>query len=299
MAKTRQINRRLKAVGNIERITKTMQMIATARFQAALRVVTQSREYAQSITELVGELASAMPAGDDGAPLAHSLLRRAGGDHGRELLLVLTSQRGLCGAYNASVLRMAMAFLSKHSHRQIDLEVVGKKGMAYFRFNRIPVAIYHSQIADKPTYEDVEHLAQRYMAAFAAGTYDVVRVACMTFRTVAQQAPRIQRLLPLAYPTTSQRSEPQQRTAMVYYDFSPAPQTLLAELLPITVKTELFQCFNESVLSEHIARKVAMKNATDSGAKMGKQLKLRFNRARQTAITTELSEIIGGSDGVA
>jgi F-type H+-transporting ATPase subunit gamma len=109
----------------------------------------------------------------------------------------------------------------------------------------------------------------------------------------------VEQLLPLADPTVGQTGLLERRKARVEYDFSPDPKTLLAELLPVTVKTQLFQRFNEAVLGEHIARMVAMKNATDSAGKMSKQLKLRFNRARQAAITTELSEIIGGSAGLA
>ena len=298
MANTREIKRRIKAVANIQRITKTMQMIATARFQATLRMVTQSQAYAQKIGELVGELALTL-GGNQAQSIQHPLLRRGGTGGGRQLVLVITSQRGLCGGYNASVLRAAMAFLKQHDAQPIDLEVVGKKGIAYFRFNRVGVAVYHSQFTDKPAYQDVEQLAQRYMDAYTQGTYEAVRVAYMAFKTVGQQEPRVEQLLPLADPTAGQIGVSDRRRASVEYDFSPDPKTLLAELLPVTVKTQLFQRFNEAVLGEHIARMVAMKNATDSAGKMSKQLKLRFNRARQAAITTELSEIIGGSLGLA
>ena len=274
MAKTREIKRRMKAVGNIERITKTMQMIATARFQAALRVVTQSKAYAQKIRELVGELAAAQ-GGDEGS-VAHPLLRCAEAPQ-RHLLLVLTSQRGLCGAYNANVLRAAMAFRKDQKADKVDLEVVGKKGVAYFQFNAVPIAQHHDHIGDKPQFADVEALATRYIEAFTEGDYDGVHVAYMGFETVARQSgPHVS----------------------VDYDYSPDPESLLNELLPTTVKTQLFQCFNEAALGEHVARMVAMKNATDSAGKMKRELSLRFNRARQASITTELTEIISGAQSL-
>ncbi len=296
MAKTRQIKRRIKAVSNIERITKTMQMIATARFQAALRCVTQSQAYAQKIGELVGELASAL-GGGDGAQVSHPLLRTSSSEGGRQLLLVITSQRGLCGGYNANVLRAAMAFLRRHDQGSVDLEVVGKKGVAFFRFNQVPVATNHSQFTDKPQFDQVEQLAKHYMDAFIDGTYDAVHVAYMTFQSVARQSAAVEPLLPLSDPSAAAGApgSPKVPAPIVDYDFSPDPKTLLDALLPVTVKTQLFQRFNEAILGEHIARMIAMKNATDSAGKMRKQLNLKFNRARQAAITTELSEIISGS----
>lgn len=298
MAKAQEIKHQIKAVANIQRITKTMQMIATARFQATLRMVTQSQAYAQKIGELVGELASTL-GGNPLESVQHPLLRSGSVGEGRNLLLVITSQRGLCGGYNANVLRMAMAFLKDRKGAPVDLEVVGKKGVAYFRFNRVGVAVYHSQFSDKPAYQDVEQLAQRYMEAYIDGKYSAVHVAYMAFKTVGRQLPCVEQLLPLADPTAGQAGVPDQRKEQASYDFSPNPKVLLTELLPVTVKTQLFQRFNEAVLGEHIARMVAMKNATDSASKMSKQLKLRFNRARQAAITTELSEIIAGSAGLA
>ena len=294
MAKTREIRRRIKAVGNIQRITKTMQMIATARFQVALNVVTRSRAYATKIGELVGELVPSL-----GGRLDHPLLRHPEDEGGRVLLLVITSQRGLCGAFNANVLRQAMAFLRQHQGRGVDVEVVGKKGVAFLRFNGVPVAAVHGHITDRPAYADVEQLAERYIDRFSDGTYNGVYIASATFQTMARQTPGIGALLPLASPASSDPKTPGGAQAGVEYDFSPDPEALLNELLPITVKTQLFQRFNEAALSEHIARMIAMKNATDSAGKMSKQLKLRFNRARQAAITTELSEIIGGSAALA
>ena len=291
MPKTREIRGRMKAVANIKRITKTMQMIATAKFQASQRRVTASKPYSGKIAELVGELAAAINRAGGG--VSHPLLASPQPAVGRQLLLVLSSSRGLCGGYNGNVLRKAAGFLREQAEAggQTRLELVGKKGQSYFRFQGTKVDQFHSHFTDKPAYDDVEALAERYMAEFAEGQYDAVNVAYMAFETASRQTPTVRRLLPLEPPKVAEQG----KTAATEYEFSPQPDVLLNELLPITVKTTLFQCFNEAAVGEHIARMVAMKAATDAATKMGKDLTRVYNRARQAAITTELSEIIAGA----
>ncbi|MBI1337800.1 MAG: ATP synthase F1 subunit gamma [Phycisphaera sp.] len=287
MARTKQIKARIKAVGNIKRITKTMQMIATARFQAAQRRATATQPYSRKITELVGELASAV-----GSSVSHPLLRAESKASGKRLVLVITSNRGLCGGYNAGVLRAAMAYRRDHADTALDIELVGKKGQAFLKFNRVELAKYHSQFGDKPAFEEVERLANRYMQAFGDSEYDAVDVIYTAFHSMSNQKAEVMNLLPLEPP----KAEGQTRAAATTdYDFSPAPAELLNELLPITVKTRLFQAFNEATVSEQIARMVAMKSATDAAGKMGKELTRKYNRARQAAITTELTEVISGT----
>ncbi len=294
MAKVREIKGRMKAIGNIERITKTMKMIATVRFQSALRDATAARPYAQKVTDLVADLAKHCD-GDDGSAVMHPLLRRATGT-GRKLLLVLTSNRGLCGGYNARVLRAVNQHINESGGKDVDLEVVGKKGAAYFRFTGRTVAAVHTQFGDKPVYSEIEKLARQYMDKFTSGQYDSVSVAYMSFQSAARQTPQILTLLPLQDPKDGKSEADSEETGMVAdYEFSPFPQELLGELLPLSVKTQLLACFGEAVVSEHTARMVAMQNATDAAGKMGKRLTRSFNRARQAAITTELSEIIAGA----
>ncbi len=289
MAKTREIKGRMKAVGNIKRITKTMQLIANAQFQAASRRATGAKPYTQKIAELVAELAAAAAAASGAGD--QPLLRKPDPAVGRELVLVLTANRGLCGGYNANILRTAMHFFADNTDKRIDIEVVGKKGAGFFKFNKTAVSRIHSQFGDKPKFADVEALAKEYMARYGEGKYDAIRLIYMSFETMSRQKPVVMQLLPLEKPAADAGREKHP----VAYDFSPAPAQLLAELLPVTVKTRLFQSFNEAIVSEHIARMIAMKAATDAASKMGKALSRKFNRARQTAITTELTEIIGGT----
>ncbi len=297
MGKTREIKGRMKAVSNIRRITRTMQLIATARYQAAFRRVVASRPFTKKLSEMVGELSTALGSAADAASFSHPLLKPPATPTGRELLLVITSNRGLCGGYNGKVFHAARAHYLAHIDRQFDIELVGKKGLAILRFNKREPAAFHSQFGDKPAYDEVERLADRYMADFTAGKYDAVRVVYTAFQSAGRQTPVVMQLLPIEDPTRSRDDAKTQATAeaATEYDFSPDPQSLLHELLPMTVRTMLFQAFNEAILSEQIARMVAMKAATDAAGKMGKILTRQYNRARQTAITTELMEVISGA----
>jgi F-type H+-transporting ATPase subunit gamma len=290
MAKTREIKKRIKAVGNIRRITKTMQMIATAKFAQSQTRVTASKPYTQTIFELVGDLAGA--AGE----VSHPLLQE--GSAGPELTLIITSDRGLCGPYNGAVLRKVMAlFRETPSARAGLIELVGKKGAGALKFNKVPVAKQHA-IGDKPTYEQIQAIAEDYMARFTRKEVSKVRVVYMKFITAGRQVPEVLQLLPFdpsAAKPAAKPGEAPAAKASVNYEFSPDAATLLGELLPAAVKAVLFQALQEAVVSENVARMVAMKAATDNAGKMGKALTRKFNRARQTQITTELTEIISGA----
>ena len=289
-ANVREIKGRMKAVGNIERITKTMQMIATARFQAMQRRATAAQAYTQKIGEVVTELADSVGDLEGGS---NPLLTAPEDKAGKICLLVLTSNRGLCGGFNANLLRKAGNFLKSQQDNGLQLEVGAKKGNGFFKFSGQQVDIFHDQFeSDSPTFEEVNQIAERYMYEFTAGQYDAVHVVYMSFISMARQEPVVMQLLPMAKPKGSGEDKMHAETL---YDFSPEPVALLEELLPITVKTRLFQCFNETLVSEQLARMVAMKAATDSAGKMSKSLGRQYNRARQSAITTELSEIIGGA----
>jgi len=300
MGKTREIKKRIKAVGNIRRITKTMQMIATSKFSRAAAAATATKPYTEGLFELVTELAAT--AGD----MTHPLI--TGPADARkdapELTLVITSDRGLCGPYNASVLRAAMVhFRASETARppKGTLEVAGKKGMGFFRYNSTPVTTQH-QIGDKPTFEKIETLAQSYIDKFLAGEVSSVRVVYMKYYSAGRQAPEVIQLLPLkpvikpdAKTDFNNEVKAERSGFNIIYEFSPPAEDLLGDLLPATVKATLFQAFNDAIVSEHVARMVAMKGATENAGKMRKLFIRDFNRARQAQITTELSEIIAGA----
>ncbi|MCB9846984.1 MAG: ATP synthase F1 subunit gamma [Phycisphaeraceae bacterium] len=279
----------MKAVGNIKRITRTMQMIATAKFAAAQTRATAAKPYTEGVFKLVQELAAT--AGD----IDHPLISGPGGDISAkpELVLILTSDRGLCGPYNGGVLRLAMSHLRSLSV-PCETELVGKKGVAFLKFQGKPATRHHTHFGDNPHREEIEHLAQEYMDRFSAGELSAVRVVYTRFISAGKQSPEILQLLPLKPPSESGEGEKASGPGALY-EFSPEAGELLSELLPETVRTTLAQCFSDAIVSEHVSRMVAMKSATDAAGKMGKTLTRQYNRARQAQITTELTEIISGA----
>ncbi|HUU83425.1 MAG TPA: ATP synthase F1 subunit gamma [Phycisphaerae bacterium] len=287
MANPRVLVKRRKAVRNIRKITRTMQLIATARFQQTMARATASRPYAERITELVQELGGA------GGRVEHPLLAD-NPQADRSALLVVTSNRGLCGGYNSNLLRAANEHLA--GHESVDLHMVGKKGVAYFRFLGRPMARTVADFPDMPKFADVEPMAEEFMAQYRAGRYSAVHVVHMRYLSVASQVPACIQLLPVRREATAE-PEPAAE-AETQYDFSPPPAELLAELLPATVKVRLFQCFTDATVSEQVARMVAMKAATDAADDMIKLLSRHYNRARQSQITSELLDIIGGAEAL-
>jgi len=284
MAQIRAIRNRMTAVGTITRITKTMQMIATAKFTAALARAKDMRSYTDAIGNLVREVSGA--AGDYDSPLFC-----ATGESKKELLLVISSDRGLCGAYNSNVLRGALRHIRTVSAqgKTVEVEAAGKKAAAFFKFQKHdPVEKF--TLGDKPLFEDVARIADRYMDGFANGQWDTVRVAYMRFESNSKQVAEIIQLLPL-----SQDAGEEKEGTTANYDFSPSAEDILDDLLPRSVKTSLFQAFNDATVSEQIMRMIAMKAATENANDLGKDLRRDYNRARQAKITTELTEIISGA----
>jgi F-type H+-transporting ATPase subunit gamma len=299
MAKARAIVKRRKAVRNIRKITKTMQMIATAKFQKALKRAVGTKPYTRKVRELVGELAGNI--GDIEHPLLRNPAETKGTKTNRIAVVVISSDRGLAGAYNGSVLRASSAFIRQQeaAGKTIELYVSGKKGIAYFNFQKRPIAKRFDQFADQPKFADVDKVAEDFIQQFIDGKVDSVHVAYMNFITAATQKAEVITLLPLATPAAAGKTEGAKTIKKeTVYDFSPDPKSLLDELLPLTVKVALFQAFLDATTSENVARMVAMKSATDNADKMVKALTMRYNRARQSQITTELSEIMGGVEAM-
>ena len=289
MANRRVLVKRRKSVRNIRKITRTMQLIATARFQAAFNRAVATRPYTEKLAELVADLARAAGGVD------HPLLKTHD-EVPRSALVVLTSDRGLAGGYNANVLRVALGHLEELGSRGVasDVHMVGKKGIAYFRFLRRAVADQTSGIGDKPRFEQVEGIANALMDRFVRGEIAAAHVAYMKFLSAGQQRPVVVQLLPLK----PEAATGEAAAAPVEYEFSPEPRQLLDELLPATVRARLFQAFNDAAVSEQVARMVAMKAATDAAGDMIKALTREYNRARQTQITMELLDIVGGANAL-
>ncbi len=300
MANRRVLVKRRKSVRNIRKITRTMQLIATARFQAAHHRAMASRPYSDKLAELVGDLSRAAGSTD------HPLMRTHD-DADAGALVVITSNRGLCGGYNANVLRTAIEHIDAEAQGGSGVEVamVGKKGRNYFRFLGRETASELTELGDDPRFDQVEPLANDLIGRFEKGEIRSLHVAFMRFVSTSRQVPTLLQLLPLAAVGEPLKDAPGVAPAdgaapasAVEYEFSPDPKALLDELLPASVRMGLFQCFTDAVVSEQVARMVAMKAATDAASDMIKTLTRQYNRARQTHITMELLDIIGGAAAI-
>jgi F-type H+-transporting ATPase subunit gamma len=305
MAKARAIVIRRKAVQNIRKITRTMELIATARFKKALDRATEAEAYTRKIAELVADLGTTAQEVTHPLLVVHEPVQRS-------LLLVLTSNRGLAGGYNGNVVRIATRTFFDNQAEGIGtiLEVAGKRGINFFRFRRLPVDAGYTHYEDRPQYDDVEKLAERYIGLYVRGEIDRLDVAYTRFINSARQEAVVQTLLPMTTASVGEAgsSVRQARKAegaaaegtaargeRVPYEFLPDARSILEEIVPVSFKVRLFKCFLDAAVSEQIARMVAMRGATENADDMIKLLTRQYNRARQSQITRELSEIIGGA----
>jgi F-type H+-transporting ATPase subunit gamma len=293
---TRTLVTRRKAVRNIARITRTMELIATARFKKALDRATEAEAYTRKISELAADLSAS--AGD----ITHPLLKKRD-EVKTSLLLVLCSNRGLCGGYNASILREAMARLRQYAAEGVTpkVELSGRRAITYFRYQRIAAEATYTQFEEKPRFEEVEELANKYLGLFISGKVDRVEVAYQKFINVSRQTPVVETLLPLsgaAVETRQRGAQPAAPPKPVEYEFLPGAKDILEELLPVSFKVRLFKCFLDAAVSEQIARRVTMKSATENAEEMIKSISQLYNRARQARITKEIAEVIGGAEGL-
>jgi F-type H+-transporting ATPase subunit gamma len=295
MAKARAIVKRLKAVKNIRKITRTMELIATSRFKRAMDRASQAAAYTRKISEMVADLSKAS------LQISHPLLEDRP-EPKATILLVLTSNRGLCGGYNSGVLRQVMQRLrrDREAEETISLEVSGKRGINYLKFQGRPADRTYTHFEDKPTFAQVEELADRFIADFCSHKIDRLEIAYTKFESASRQAAVLERLLPIGTLEVepakgSQSSKDENEERLIEYEFLPSAEEILQQIVPAAFKARLFKCFLDAAVSEQIFRRVAMKAATENAGEMIGDLSQAYNRARQTQITSELSEIIGGA----
>lgn len=293
MSKARGILIRAAAIRNIRDVTRTVAMVASVRFQQTHKLSSSARPYTERLADLIGDIIVRCGAGQ----LRHPLLTEPETAE-NQVLLVITSNRGLCAGYNSAVLNIA-----EQRRRQlaeagcsVALHVIGKKGVEHFRFAGTPAAAEYPQIEDIPDFHEVCALADGYMSEFVSGKIDGLEVAYTQFVSAGEQRPVIGRILPLGQieppPAVARQAEP------VPYEIVPSPAELLAELLPATVRLRLYQYLVDAAVAEQIARIAAMRAATENAGEMLDELTRKHNRLRQAQITTELAEIIGGRAGL-
>ncbi len=294
MAKARALDKRRKSIRNIRKITRTMELIATARYKKAMDRATAATAYTDRITRLVSDLASA------GLEVSHPLLEPRP-ETRSATLLVLTANRGLCGGYNGNVQRMAYnrwnALKQEVPHTR--LEVSGKRGIGALKYRGVIADQTYTTFEDKTSFEEVEALANRFLEEYIAGKLDRLEVVYTKFYSVSKQSPIVETLLPLGSiggVGAADAASSGGRESM--YEFLPSAESILEEIVPASFKVKLFKCFLDAAVSEQIARMVAMKAATENAGDLIKQLSRSYNRARQSQITGEIMEIIGGVEAL-
>jgi F-type H+-transporting ATPase subunit gamma len=282
MAKGRELKGRIKSVENTRKITRTMEMVATSKMKRAQDRVVAARPFANSLTEVIAnlytpELAEAFP-----------LLRQPATTN-KAAVIILTSNRGLAGAFNANLLKEARALLGrlKESNVEPELHVIGKKGLGYFRYVNRAVASSRTDITDKPTAENAAQIADELIQRFASGDIDAVYIVYAKFQSALSTPPTTQTILPVTPP---ERTGPQPD-----YILLPSAEVILTQLLPSYVRNSVYKALVETAAGEQGARRTAMKNATDNAGEMLNVLRRTFNRARQAQITQEIAEIVGGA----
>jgi len=290
MANLRQLVNRRKAVRNIRKITRTMELIATARFKKAMDRAAAAEAYTRKIAEIASDLTSS------GGEASHPLLA-ARPIVKRSLILVIGSNRGLCGGYNGGVLRKAQERFRELNAASIpfDVEAAGKKPMGFLKYQRIPRWAEYVQFEDKPAYDQVEPIAEKYIDLFVSGKVDEVQVAYTKFLNASRQIAVIETLLPLGSVGEKKAAT---TAATVDYEFIPSASEILDAIVPVAFKQRLFKCFLDAAVSEQIARRVAMKAATENAADLITTITRQYNRARQAKITKEISELIAGAEAL-
>lgn len=288
MAKAREIKRRIRSVEKTRQITRTMEMVATSKLKRATDRVRGARPYAERLGEVIGRLV------DPELRERYPLLRQPETVQ-RAAVLLLTSNRGLAGAFNVNLIREARSLLERLRRDGVDVElhVVGRKGISFFRFQKEALATARTDIGDRPTADDAASLIDPVIEGFRDGRLDAVYVVYAQFRSAMSTPPAALRVLPVQAPdAAAEANGPGPRRN---YILSPSADQILDRLLPLYVRNSMYRALVETAAAEQGARRTAMKNATDNAGDMLDGLRRTYNRVRQGQITQEIAEIVGGA----
>lgn len=280
MANARDIRRRIRGVRNMQQITKAMKMVAASKLRKAQEKVIAARPYARQLQEVLARLAQ------DQADVTHPLLmerpvQRVG-------YIIITSDRGLCGGYNTNLIRMTNSSIAEETH-DVGLVAVGRKGRDFYRRGKIEIIAEFVGLGDNPSYGQAKEIAQEVISLYESGELDEVYLLYNEFVSAISQRPTRIKLLPIEKPKQVSNTE---------YIFEPSAEEILTTLLPKYVETQVFRTLLEGKASEMGAKMTAMGAATDNAKEAIERLTLQLNRARQAAITTEISEIVGGASAL-
>lgn len=284
MAKAREIRRRIRSVENTRQITRTMEMVATSKLKRATDRVHAARPYAERLSEVIARLVD--PELRERYPLLRQpeTVRRAA-------VVSLTGNRGLAGAFNSNLIRETSRLLERlrGDGVEVDLHMVGRKGISYFRYRGEEIATERTDIGDYPSADDAASIVDPLIASFSAGEVDAVYVVYSQFRSALSTPPAVMQVLPVRPPEESEEEQ------SVSFILSPSADEILSELLPLYVRNSVYRALVETAAAFQGAQRTAMKSATDNAGEMLETLRRSYNRARQAQITQEIAEIVGGA----
>ena len=285
MANLKEIRNRISSVGSTMQITSAMKMVSAAKLKRAQDAILQMRPYANKLTELLVNLSSSLDSSD-------------GGDFSSEreisnvLLVPITSNRGLCGGFNANIIKQTLNLIrNDYAGKDVSILSIGKKSSEYFRNNNYNVISSHDEIFTDLTYDNIAKISEDIMQSFLDLKYDKVVLIYNQFKNAATQNVMSENFLPVQSPNDENAS-------IGDYIFEPEKKEIIQQLIPKSLKTQMFKAVLDSHASEHGARMTAMHKATDNASELKKDLTLSYNKARQAAITAEILEIVGGAEAL-
>jgi F-type H+-transporting ATPase subunit gamma len=283
MANLKEIRNRISSVQSTMQITSAMKMVSAAKLKKAQDAITAMRPYAEKLTEILQSLSASMEGEVGGAFTAQREVKKV-------LIVAITSNRGLCGAFNTNVIKQVKVLVDSYNGKQVDVFAIGKKGNDVLSKTSNVIA-NKSEVFDALTFENVAAISELLTQKFISGDYDKIEIVYNQFKNAATQIVQTEQFLPLA---------PVVGSAVVNSDyiFEPTKEEIVLTLIPKSLKTQLYKAIRDSFASEHGARMTAMHKATDNATALRNQLKLTYNKARQAAITNEILEIVGGAEAL-
>ncbi|MAB30458.1 MAG: ATP synthase F1 subunit gamma [Formosa sp.] len=283
MANLKEIRNRISSVSSTMQITSAMKMVSAAKLKKAQDAITAMRPYADKLTELLQNLSTTLDA-DSGSKFAEQR------DIKTVLIVTITSNRGLCGAFNSNIIKQATNLAKGYANQKVSVVAIGKKGNDALA-KEYQVISNQSSVFDDLTFENVATIAEMLMAQFESGAFDKIELVYNKFKNAATQVVMTEPFLPIVSTTESINVNQD-------YIFEPSKAEIVETLIPKSLKTQLFKAIRDSFASEHGARMTAMHKATDNATELRDQLKLTYNKARQAAITNEILEIVGGAEAL-
>lgn len=294
MANLKEIRTRLASVQSTKQITSAMKMVSAAKLRKAQDAIIQMRPYAKKLQEILINLTESLEEGQDNVYGTPRELKRV-------LLLIISSNKGLCGAFNSNVAKKTIHLIENEYAKlkaddQIEIIAIGKKAVDLLKSKNYTVAETQHEILDELSYEIVRPLAKRIMKSYVAGIYDEVKIIYNQFRNAASQDLIVEHYLPVAAPEDLVDSQEAENN--LHYILEPSRELIVKQLIPKSLRIQLYKAFLDSVASEHGARMTAMHKATDNAEDLIKDLQLDYNKARQASITTEILEIVSGAEAL-